>query len=171
MNIRKTVFALAALACLTASVAVAADTKPSKASTPAASAAGAKASAKAAAPAAAEKQNVQLMRVSQLNSVEANQTFNQNMRLVQSQLQAISEMKARLEKETSASEKAKIQKEFDEALAKLNENNQKMWDTYRWSVNRQYLVVPEKSSLYMVLTPEEAAKVAAEQEKADAAKK
>jgi len=126
----------------------------------------AKKAAPAPAPAAAPKQQ-KLIRVSTLNTVEANQEFQANAQVMQTQKQAAIDMNAALEKETNATKKKELKTKLDELMVKLNENNQKMAKAYGFSLDRNYTIVVEKAHVYMFVSDEEAAKF--EKEQADAA--
>ena len=52
-------------------------------------------------------------------------------------------------------------------LEKLNENNKKMFDTYGFSLTRNYTQVVETSHVYMLVTTEEAEKFEQLQTKSD----
>lgn len=110
-----------------------------------------------------------LVRVSTLNTVEANREFQANVQLVQVQRQAAVELNAALEKETDAAKKKDLKSQLDALMAKLNENNNKMRQTYGFSLDRNYTVVIEKAHVYMFVSDEEAARV--EKAEAEAAKK
>ena len=117
---------------------------------------------------AAEKQQ-KLVRVSTLNTVEANREFQANVQLMQVQRQAAIELNNAHEKETDAAKKKELKKQLDGVLAKLNENNDKMRKAYGFSIDRNYTVVIETAHVYMFVTDEEAAKIEAAA-KAEAAK-
>ncbi len=128
------------------------------------------AAAQPAAPGAAEAAKSQkLVRVSTLNTIEANREFQANVQLVHAQRQAVVELSAALEKETDAAKKKELKSQFDTVLAKLNENNNKMRQTYGFSLDRNYTVVIERAHVYMFVSEEEAARV--EKAEAEAAKK
>ncbi len=119
---------------------------------------------KAAAPTApaAEKQQ-KLVRVSTLKTVEANREFQANVQVMQAQRQAAVELNAAHDKETNAAKKKEIKAKLDEAMAKLNENNQKMVKAYGFSLDRNYTLVIETAHVYMFVSDEEAAKIEKEQ--------
>ena len=129
---------------------------------------------KAAAP--AEKQQ-KLIRVSTLRTIEANQEFQTNVQVLQTQRQQALEANAAMEKETNAAKKKELKAKFDALMAKLNENNDKMRKAYGFSLDRNYTVVAEIAHVYMFVSDEEAAKfekeqaAAAKAEKDQAAKK
>lgn len=116
---------------------------------------------KAAAPAAEKPQK--LVRVSTLKTVEANREFQANVQVMQAQRQAAVELNAAHDKETNATKKKEIKVKLDEALAKLNENNQKMVKAYGFSLDRNYTLVIETAHVYMFVSDEEAAKIEKEQ--------
>ena len=104
-----------------------------------------------------EKQQ-KIIKVCSLNSIEANQEFQRNVQLLRLQRQKIIELKVELDNAKKRREKKRIEKELDKMLEKLNENNKKMFDTYGFSLTRNYTQVVEKSHLYMLVTAEEAEK-------------
>jgi hypothetical protein len=110
-----------------------------------------------------------LVRVSTLNSIEANREFQANVQLMQAQRQAVIELNAAHDKESDANRKKELKSQLDSVLAKLNENNDKMRKTYGFSIDRNYTVVIETAHVYMFVTDEEAAKIEAAA-KAEAAK-
>lgn len=115
-----------------------------------------------------------LVKVASLNTVEANAEFQRNVQIVQAQRQLAVELNSAMEKEKDAKKKADLQKQRDEALAKLNENNAKMAQAYGFSITRNYTMEVEKSHIYMLVSEEEAAQIEknqAEQAKKDAKKK
>ena len=130
---------------------------------------GAEAASKSAAAPAADTKQQKLVRVSTLNTIEANREFQTNVQLLQAQRQAVIELNAAHEKETNPSKKKELKSQADAILAKLNENNEKMRKTYGFSIDRNYTVVIETSHVYMFVTDEEAAKIEAAA-KAEAAK-
>lgn len=116
----------------------------------------------AAAPAAAQKPQ-KLVRMATLNTVEANREFQANVQLIQAQRNAVVELNGRVEKETDPKKKQELKTQFDQALAKLNENNALMEKTYNFSLNRNYTLEIERAHVYMLVTEEEAAAFEKEQ--------
>ena len=121
----------------------------------------------AAAPAGTQQK---LVRVSTLNTIEANREFQANVQLLQAQRQAAIEIDAAHKKETDPAKKKELKARLDAVIAKLNENNDGMRKTYGFSIDRNYTVVIETAHVYMFVTDEEAAKIEAAA-KAEAAKK
>ncbi|MBL9203173.1 MAG: hypothetical protein JNL39_21875 [Opitutaceae bacterium] len=111
----------------------------------------------AGAPAAAPKPQ-RLVRVSTLKSVEANQEFQANVQIIQAKRQQLIEVTATMEKETNAAKKKELKAKADELLARLNEDNQKMFKAYGFTLERNYTMVPEVTHIYMIVTEEEAAR-------------
>jgi hypothetical protein len=147
---KKSIVAVLGLsACLLGSGLIAADSKKA-------------ADTKKAAAPAAEKQQ-KLVRVSTLKTVEANREFQANVQVMQAQRQAAVELNAAHDKETNATKKKEIKAKLDEAMAKLNENNQKMVKAYGFSLDRNYTLVIETAHVYMFVSDEEAAKIEKEQ--------
>ena len=105
-----------------------------------------------------------LIRVSTIKGTEANAEFQRNVQLVQTQRQNIINLNNQLEQEVDATARQNIQAQIDQALAKLNENNQKMLKTYGFSLTRNYMYVYEKAHVYMQVSGEEAARIQAVQQ-------
>lgn len=112
---------------------------------------------------AAAQSQQKFVKVSSLNSVQANQEFQRNVQLVRTQRQQLVQLNAALEKETNAENRAKLQKASAQLLSKLEENNKKMVETYGFSLNRNYTMVVEQAHIYMFVSDEEAAKIEAMQ--------
>ncbi|MFM8335528.1 MAG: hypothetical protein ACKODK_08185 [Opitutaceae bacterium] len=104
---------------------------------------GAEAAPKSAAAPAADTKQQKLVRVSTLNTIEANREFQTNVQLLQSQRQAAIEINAAHEKETDPAKKKELKSRLDAVIARLNENNDKMRKTYGFSIDRNYTVVIE----------------------------
>ena len=119
------------------------------------------------APAPAPKQQ-KLVEVCTLKTVEANQEFQTNVQLLQTQRQQAIDLTAAVEKETDTAKKKDLKAKLDELMAKLTENNQKMVKAYGFSLERNYTIVIETAHVYMFVSDEEAAKI--EKEQAAAAK-
>lgn len=98
-----------------------------------------------------------LIRVCTLSSIQANQEFQRNVQILQAQRQRAVELNTLIE-ESTGSELQKHKRELDNLMTKLNENNQKMVETYGFSLTRNYTMVIEKSHVYMFVSPDEAAK-------------
>jgi hypothetical protein len=125
-------------------------------------------SGQTAAPApAAQQQQIKLARVVTLNGIDVNRDFQNNVQILQAQRQAVIELNATMEQEKDSKKKAELKKQVDEALAKLNENNEKMAKAYGFSLARNYTMVVETAHIYTFVTDEEAAQF----EKAEAEKK
>ena len=99
------------------------------------------------------------IRVSTLNNPQAYAEFQKNVQLVQQQRQLAANLQQRLETERDIARKTELQEQFESVMSKLNENNQKMMQTYGFTLNRNYTVVVEKSSIYMAVSDEEAAQI------------
>lgn len=128
-------------------------------------AADAAASDKPAAPAinlaAPPQQKLELVRVATLNTVEANQEFQKNVRLVQQQRALAVQIVSRLEKVQDKDEHDRLRKQLQDLQAKLNENNRMMFSTYGFTLNRNYVLTVEKAHVHMWVTAEEAAAIKA----------
>jgi len=126
---------------------VAADVAPSQSPAPAQSSEGRK-----------------LIRVSTLNGIDGNSEFQRNLAIVQGQQQLASTLFGQIELATVGETRDALQKQYDEALAKLNENNRKMLKAYGFSLTRNYVRVIENSHVYLSATAEEAARYEAARE-------
>jgi hypothetical protein len=122
----------------------------------------------AATPTTPEKQQ-KLVLVSTIKTIQANQEFQANVQLLQTQRQQVIEANAAVGKETNAAKKKDLKAKLDALMAKLNENNDKMKKTYGFSLDRNYTIVVETAHIYMFVSDEEAAKF--EKEQAATAKK
>lgn len=111
-----------------------------------------------AAPAAGAKPT-KLVKIATLNTAKENQEFQANVQLVQAQRQKALELTTAVEKEKDATKKKALQKELDELMTKLNQNNEVMIKTYGFSLNRDYTLEIEKASIYLHATEEEAARM------------
>jgi len=122
------------------------------------------------APAGAEKQQ-KLFKVGTLTTIDQNREFQANVQLMQAQRQAAVEMNSAYEKETNPTKKKELKTKLDELMTRLNENNQKMFKAYGFSLDRNYTLVIETAHIYMLVTDEEAAKLEKEQAATAAAAK
>lgn len=123
----------------------------------------------AATPAAKQQK---LVKIATLNTAEANREFQANVQVMQAQRQKAVELNAAMEKEKDAKKKAELKTQLDQAMAKLNEDNDKMQKAYGFSLARNYTMVIETAHIYMLVTDEEAAVIEkAEKEAAAKAKK
>ena len=99
-----------------------------------------------------------LIRVSSLNTVQANQEFDRNVRLLQAQRERAVQLANAIETAQTDEAKSGLQQELDALMEKLNENNKKMVQAYGFSLTRNYTRVIETSHIYMFVTDEEAAR-------------
>ncbi len=105
------------------------------------------------------------VQVSTINGIDANNEFQRNTDLVQAQRQLVINLNDQIGLATSNESRAALQEQYDQALAKLNENNQQMLETYGYSLNRNYVRVIDKSQIFMAVSEEEAARVEADSQK------
>ena len=102
---------------------------------------------------------MQLVKVASLNTIDANKEFQRNVQLVQQQRSLAAELLSKLENVQDEEEHKKLQSELDSLQQKLNENNQLMFKTYGFSLNRNYVLTVEKAHIHMWVTEEEAQKI------------
>ena len=93
------------------------------------------------------------------------------MQILQTQRQQAVELNAALEKEKDATKKKELKAKLDAAMAKLNDDNQKMVKAYGFSLERNYTLVVETAHVYMFVSDEEAAKFEKDQAAAAAKEK
>ena len=106
----------------------------------------------------AEKANedLVLVKVATLNTIDANKEFQKNVQLVQQQRALAARILSKMEITKDKSEKAELNSQFAALQQKLNENNQLMFKTYGFSLNRNYVLTVEKSHIHMWVTKDEA---------------
>jgi uncharacterized repeat protein (TIGR02543 family) len=102
---------------------------------------------------------LELVTVATLNTTESNEEFQQNVNLVQQQRNLTVKLLRELEEETNPQLRGQLQNQLDSLQAKLNENNQMMFDTYGFTLNRNYVLAVEKARLLMWATQEEATEI------------
>lgn len=116
--------------------------------------------------AAAPAPQPKLVRIATLNTVQANQEFQANVQLLQRQRQLALELNAAMDKEKDSAKKKELKAQLDKTLAQLNDNNDKMQKAYGFSLTRNYTLEIEVAHVYLQVTPEEAAKLEQEAQKA-----
>lgn len=106
----------------------------------------------------------QLLKMSTLSSVEANQEFQRNVQIMQLQRQRVIQLQNQIEQAQTKELKKSLKKELKVATKKLNENNELMVKTYGFSLNRNYVLVVEKAHIYLEISKDEAKKIEAEKQ-------
>jgi hypothetical protein len=114
---------------------------------------------------AEKEQAKKLVKVCSLNSIEANREFQRNVQIMQAQRRRVLQLQAELKQAQTETLKKGLEKELELAIKKLEEDNKKMAKAYGFSLNRNYVLVTEKASVFMYVTEGEAAKLEAEQKK------
>jgi hypothetical protein len=99
---------------------------------------------------------LQLVKVATLNTIDANKEFQKNVQLVQQQRALAAQVVAKLNETKDKKEIKKLESQLDTLQQKLNENNQLMFKTYGFSLNRNYVLTVEKSHIFMWVNEEEA---------------
>ena len=102
------------------------------------------------------KQNLKLVRVASLNTIEANKEFQKNVQLVQQQRALAVQILSKMQSTQDKDEQDVLKKQLDSLQKKLNENNDLMFKTYGFSLNRNYVLTVEKAHVHMWVTEEEA---------------
>ena len=113
----------------------------------------------------AEEPARKLIRIGSLNTVESNQEFERNVRLLQAQRARAVELSKAIETAQTGAAKEALQQELNQIMVKLNENNKKMFESYGFSITRNYTRVIESSHIYMFVTEEEAKRYEENQKK------
>lgn len=104
----------------------------------------------------AQKSNLKLVKVASLNTIDANKEFQKNVQLVQQQRGLAAQILTKLDSVQNKEERAKLNDQLASLQKKLNDNNQLMFKTYGFSLNRNYVLTVEKSHIYMWVTEDEA---------------
>ena len=102
---------------------------------------------------------MQLVKVASLNTIDANKEFQTNVQLVQQQRALAAQLLSKMDEVQDEEEHMKLKEQLDSLQKKLNENNQLMFKTYGFSLNRNYVLTVEKSHIHMWVTEEEAKKI------------
>ena len=109
---------------------------------------------------------MELVKVASLNTIDSNKEFQRNVQLVQQQRALAAELLSKMDTIQDEEEHNKLQTELDSLQQKLNENNELMFKTYGFSLNRNYVLTVEKSHIHMWVTEEESQKISAANKKA-----
>jgi len=102
------------------------------------------------------KSKLQLVKVATLNTIDANKEFQKNVQLVQQQRALAAQVLTKLSETKDKKEIKKLETQLESLQNKLNENNQLMFKTYGFSLNRNYVLTVEKSHIFMWVNEEEA---------------
>ena len=109
---------------------------------------------------------MELVKVASLNTIDSNKEFQRNVQLVQQQRALAAELLSKMDTIQDEEEHNKLQTELDALQQKLNENNELMFKTYGFSLNRNYVLTVEKSHIHMWVTEEESQKISEANKKA-----
>lgn len=102
---------------------------------------------------------MQLVKVASLNTIDANKEFQSNVQLVQQQRALAAQLLSKMESVQDETEHKKLEDQYENLKQKLDDNNQLMFKTYGFSLNRNYVLTVEKSHIHMWVTEEEAKKI------------
>jgi len=102
--------------------------------------------------------NGTLVKVAQIDGIDANDEFTHNVGVLQAGREEVMRMDESLKKLPAGKDHDDLQARMDAALKKLESDNQTMAKTYGYSILRNYVRIPEVAHVYLVLTDEEAAK-------------
>ncbi len=104
----------------------------------------------------APKSDLQLVKVASLNTIDANKEFQKNVQLVQQQRALAAQILSKMDSVQDKKKLEELEKQLETLQMKLNENNQLMFKTYGFTLNRNYVLTVEKSHIHMWVTEEEA---------------
>ena len=110
-----------------------------------------------------------LIKVASLDTIKSNQEFQRNVQVVRTAYQSVIDLKAKIAEEADAIKKVELEVKLEAAAADVNKKNQKMVKAYGFSLQRNYVLVVERSHIYMRVTNEEAALFKKQLEEAQAA--
>ena len=96
-----------------------------------------------------------MVQVATLGSAEANNQFTQNVQIMQGRVREIAGMNDLFQEEQDSSAKQDIEKQIQEMLRRVNEDNALMAKTYGYNLNRKYIRNIEKATVYVQLTDED----------------
>ena len=103
--------------------------------------------------------NGRLVQIATLNSSEANNEFTRNVQIMQARVREIANMNTLLAEEEDAAAKRAVENQIKELIRRVNEDNKKMADTYRYSLNRKYIRNVEQATVFIQLSDEDVAAV------------
>ena len=101
-------------------------------------------------------EKLSMVKVTSLNSINNNQKFQNNVKVVKAAYNVVVQLRAAIEMELDPEKKAELEKKLGAAVSKTNKQNQQMVNAYGFSLQRNYILVIEKSHVYMRVTNEEA---------------
>jgi len=108
---------------------------------------------------AEKKEDVRYVEVAKISGTEGVQEFQRNVQIIQAQRMELVRLNEALAKAKKGSaEHTENTKLIDTISKQLADNNKKMYETYRFTLARNYTLVPDKITIYLELTPEEALK-------------
>ena len=103
--------------------------------------------------------NGRLVQIATLNSPDANNEFTRNVQIMQARVREIANMNTLLGEEEDAAAKRAVENQIKELIRRVNEDNKKMADTYRYSLNRKYIRNVEQATVFIQLSDEDVAAV------------
>ena len=106
----------------------------------------------------AEQQQSALVKIASIEGREANEEFTRNVQVIQAQRQGLVKLTEEVKAAPEGKERDELQARVDAALTKLESDNALMAKSYGYSVLRNYVQIPERSEVHLVLTEEEIAK-------------
>lgn len=106
--------------------------------------------------------------VSTIQGVGNNIQYEQNVQALNNQYQIMQSMQLSMQVSKDETVKAGLQKELDELVKQFNEDRKLMFDTYGYTMEYQYVPVPETTHLYRMLTQKEVDELQKEIEEAKA---
>lgn len=109
------------------------------------------------APPPTAQQQSALVKIASIEGREANEEFTRNVQVIQAQRQGLVKLTEEVKAAPEGKERDQLQARVDAALTKLESDNALMAKSYGYSVLRNYVQIPERSEVHLVLTDEEIA--------------
>jgi len=101
----------------------------------------------------------QLVQIATLNTTQANDEFTRNVEIMQTRVREVANLNTLLEQEEEMSAQYDIEVQIEELMRRINEDNKRMVEAYRYNLSRKYIRNIEKATVFLVLTDEEVADI------------
>ena len=95
------------------------------------------------------------MKMATIEGADAVREFQRNLRIVQAQRDRIVTLRDEIENSDDPEKEEELQTEIDKLATSLRENNKLMAENYGFTIQRNYQIIPERSRIFMAVTPEE----------------
>lgn len=102
-----------------------------------------------------------LVHVARLETPKANDEFTKNSEIMQARIKHLASLNAQAAGETDDTRKTAMQSEMAMLQEKIQTDNQRMIDAYRYSLTHRYVRDIEQATVYLVLSDDEVAAIKA----------